>query len=68
MNNITCPLCGEIIYCEAMYGNILKNKEMTYAWMCMACPFVSFEFKGQKDIDNLITRLTTKGKLTYNYK
>jgi C4-type Zn-finger protein len=59
---IQCPLCSENIYCEAMYGNILENKEFTYAWICQHCPFVSFEFYKNKDIDNLIARLMSKAK------
>ena len=59
MNKITCPLCGEIIYCELLYTNAFEIKEdkKTYAWLCGACPFVSFEFKEEEDIKRLNNRL-----------
>lgn len=58
MNKITCPLCGEIIYCEVLYNNALNMREdKTYAWLCGACPFVSFEYKGDDDIKRITNRL-----------
>jgi len=53
-NRIKCPLCGGL---ALVNSEVTSDKDaltdMTYAWKCIDCPFVGFEYYEPANIDTL---------------
>lgn len=57
-SKIPCPLCSPD---GVMEGKLIND--ITYMWICTACPGILFEFHNMENAEDIVTYLQWGGKI-----